>query len=416
MRIVLSTMGSLGDVQPLLALAQGLRKGGHHVVAALSPNYEEKTRDLEIEFAPIGPPITFEQAKQAMSAQMKNPLPADQVRQYLGVVLPDIREIVDDLRSVCAGADAVIGAPFHFACRMVSESLSIPYISLHLSQFGDLGGKEIARVSASLINPLRREYGLNPVDDPLGVDGNSDLLALYAVSRHLLRPPSRWPEHYKVVGFFFLDEKLWEPPDDLQDFCAKDGSLIGITFGSIVHEDPEAVTDLVVDAVQQSGCRAVLQHGWSGLGKRALPDCIYPTGYVPHSWLFPKVSAVVHHGSAGSASSAFRAGVPSVVVPHTLDQPIWAQLAKSVGCAKRIIPFGEMSSTRLAEAINETVASADVREAAKGFAEKINQEDGVTAARCHIEESLSFLTKRGDTFGSPTPQRNAPSLALPPTE
>ncbi|HEV2992728.1 MAG TPA: glycosyltransferase [Candidatus Angelobacter sp.] len=393
MRIVLSTLGSLGDVQPLLALGQELQKSGHEAVMALSPNFELKTRGLNLEFFPIGPAISFEQARLAMAAQMRNPLPAEQVRQYLEVVLPALPQIYSDLRKVCTNADALIGAPFHVACRMVEESLSIPYISLHLSQFGDLGGKEIAKVSAALINPCRMEQGLRPVVDPLGAGGTSDHLAIYAVSRHLLRAPSRWPSHYKVVGFFFLDEELWEPPPDLNEFCKEGEPPIAVTFGSIVHDDPASVTDMVVEAVQQAGCRAILQHGWSGLGRETLPQGIHAVGYVPHSWLFSKVSLVIHHGSAGTTSSAFQSGVPAIVVPHTLDQPIWAQFTKSMGCAKEIIPFSEMTSSRLAEAIKRTLGSAKTRVAAKMFAEKIRQENGPVTARKHIEEVLLHLQK-----------------------
>jgi len=274
---------------------------------------------------------------------------------------------------------------------MISEVFSIPYISLHLSQFGDLGGKDVAKVSAALINPHRIALGLHPVSDPLGVDGNSDHLALYAVSKHLLRAPSRWPNHYKIVGFFFLDEQLGEVPSDLIEFCKGAEPLIIITFGSIVHEDPDSVTGIVVDAVRQVGCRAVLQHGWSGLGKKPLPDGIYTIGYVPHGWLFSKASVIVHHGSAGTTSSALRVGVPSIVIPHTLDQPIWAQLARSIGCARKIIPFADMTASRLAIAISETLNSIETRAAARAFAAKLAEENGVAIARQHIEDLLSKL-------------------------
>src|SRR6202022_996160 len=145
---------------------------------------------------------------------------SEQVRIFLEAVLVALPEIYRTLLNVCHDADVLIASPYQLAGRMVHDTTSIPYVSLHLSQFGDLGGEEARNVSACLINPCRIREGLAALDDPLGGDARSSQLALYAVSPYFLQRPAEWPDHCKVVGFFFLDESSWTPDSTLAAFCA----------------------------------------------------------------------------------------------------------------------------------------------------------------------------------------------------
>src|SRR6266850_590138 len=219
MRAVLSSLGSNGDAQPMLALAAELRRSGHDAVVALSPNFERRVKDMGIDFVRTGPVLPEDAIRSVITAQMQNRRPAAQVRQFLEASLPSLPGMYRSLLQTCQNADILIGSPYQLACRMVHESTSIPYVSLHLSQFAELGGRECQVVSAGLINPYRKQEGLPPLDDPLGTDGRSTELALYAVSRHLLKVPPQWPTHCKVVGFFFLEEQAWQPTVALREFC-----------------------------------------------------------------------------------------------------------------------------------------------------------------------------------------------------
>src|SRR6185503_2604975 len=166
---------------------------------------------------------------------------------------------------------------------------------------------------------------------PLTHDANSPQLALYAMSRHVFPPPPDWPAHYQMTGYFFFDDSSYEPYPELLEFLAAGEPPVVITFGSMTHDDPEAITELLLEAVGKVGCRTIIQQGWSGLAKREMPPGVHAAGFVPHAWLFPHASCVVHHGGPGTAAAAFRAGIPSIFVPHTFDQPIWADLAHDLG-------------------------------------------------------------------------------------
>lgn len=387
MRAVLSSFGTMGDVQPLLALATELRRRGHESILALSPNFESRVRALKLDFVPLGARMPLDEIRGVINAQiqMKNGRPADQVRQFLEATLPALPEVYQSLLRACGNADVLIGPPYQLACRMVRESSSIPYVSLHLSHFGDVSAEEARKTSAEMINAARAREGFPPLHDPLGADGISEQLAIYAVSRHLVRRPSRWPDHYQVTGFFFLDEDDWSPERTLEEFCSLGELPVVISFGSVVHADPDVMTQLVVDAVRRANCRAVIQHGWSGLATGDLPDTIYATGFVPHSWLFPRAALIVHHGGAGTTAAAFRAGVPTLVVPHTLDQPIWAEYARAKGCARTIIPFTQLSATRLGASMRASLLAPEISRSARNFAEQIKAENGVATAATLIE-------------------------------
>jgi len=393
MRAVLSTFGSTGDVQPLVALAAELRRAGHHPVIALSPNFESRARGLGVEFVPVGPPLPSEVIRGVMSTLMQTASPIEQVRHFLESSLVALPQIYRDLLEACRGADVLIGSPFQFACRMVRDVTGIPYVSLHLSQFGDLGTQETRKVSAALVNPYRLREGLRPVDDPLGEDGTSDELALYAVSAHLLNRPANWPSYKQVTGFFFLDEEKWQPDPKLADFCSHEEKPVVVTFGSMTHSDPAALTALLFQAARQLGRRVLIQHGWSGLAAGEVPENVHAAGFAPHSWLFPRAALVVHHGGAGTTASAFRAGVPTVVVPHTLDQPIWAEFARAKGCTRNVIPLGLLTPARLTAAIAGTLRSPEIARAASSFAAQIREEHGITAA-CRLIEGLMADRRR----------------------
>src|SRR5262249_38784692 len=143
---------------------------------------------------------------------------------------------------------------------------------------------------------------------------------------------------------------------------------------------------LILTATQKAKCRTVIQHGWSGLAQMKLPESVLAIDYVPHSWLFPRARLVVHHGGSGTTAAVFRAGVPSVFVPHAWDQPVWADLARELGCAVEVIPFPELTADRLGDAIVRTLADSACTDAAARLGKNVRSEPGVRRARLLIEE------------------------------
>lgn len=212
--------------------------------------------------------------------------------------------------------------------------------------------------------------------------------ALTAISPHVMARPSDWAEHFQITGYLFDDDADWTPPNDLIDFLQAGEAPLYIGFGSMVDSKPQNTTRMMIDAVQKAGKRAIILTGWAGFGADDVPPNIHILKYAPHGWLFPKMSAIVHHGGAGTTASAFRAGVPMVIVPHLGDQDFWGRYSQQLGVGTAPIPRKKLTVDRLAKAIIQATSTASMRETAQTLAQKIATEDGVTTALATVQKLL----------------------------
>jgi UDP:flavonoid glycosyltransferase YjiC (YdhE family) len=138
----------------------------------------------------------------------------------------------------------------------------------------------------------------------------------------LLPKPKDWGSHISVSGFLFLPPgDCYTPPPDLVEFLEAGDPPVYIGFGSIVVDNPDAMTSMIFEAVRRAGVRAVVSKGWGGLGNTnlELPKNIFLLGNIPHTWLFERVSVVVHHGGAGTTAASLSSGKPTVIVPFFGD-------------------------------------------------------------------------------------------------
>jgi sterol 3beta-glucosyltransferase len=194
--------------------------------------------------------------------------------------------------------------------------------------------------------------------------------------------PEDWPTSVHNTGYWFLDEPGgWQPPKGLLDFLEGGPAPVYVGFGSV--GDPQqaaATTRLVAAALQQAGQRGVLATGWQGMAQMDdLPEGIYMLESAPHSWLFPRMAAVVHHGGAGTTAAGLRAGVPSVVVPFSNDQFAWGQRVFELGVGAPPIPRKKLTAEKLARAI-EFALGENLKNAAGELGVKIRSENGAQAA------------------------------------
>ena len=141
--------------------------------------------------------------------------------------------------------------------------------------------------------------------------------------------------------------------------------------------DPEKLANVVYEALALSGQRGLLLTGWGGLHTETVPDNVFVLDSAPHAWLFPRMSAVVHHGGAGTTAEGLRAGVPMVIVPFAFDQPFWGARVKASGLGPDPIPLKKLATARLARAIQIAVSDLSMRQRARSCGEAIRAEDGI---------------------------------------
>lgn len=168
-----------------------------------------------------------------------------------------------------------------------------------------------------------------------------------------------------------------------------------IGFGSIVVDNPRALTKTVIQAVQAAGVRAVISKGWSGIGPDGyeIPDHVFIVGDTPHDWLFDRVSAVVHHGGAGTTAAGIAAGKPTVIVPFFGDQPFWGSMVAQAGAGPEPIPFKMLTSNNLAETIKFALHPATLTKAQE-LGAPIKEEQGCEVGAQRFHDQLDIQRMR----------------------
>ena len=208
----------------------------------------------------------------------------------------------------------------------------------------------------------------------------------------LIPKPKDWAHHISIAGFFFLNLATnYTPAPDLAEFLAAGEPPVYIGFGSIVVDDPNAMTTLIFEAVRATGRRALVSKGWGGLGGDDLnvPEGVFMLGNVPHDWLFKHVAAVVHHGGAGTTAAGIAAGRPTVVVPFFGDQPFWGAMVAKAGAGPDPIPYKELTAEKLANAIREALKPKSLEKAAE-LSAKISKEQGAQVGAQSFHQMLKY--------------------------
>jgi UDP:flavonoid glycosyltransferase YjiC (YdhE family) len=244
-----------------------------------------------------------------------------------------------------------------------------------------------------VINRFReRALGLDPIS-LIWAPGMLSRLRVpytYCWSPALIPKPKDWGQHISISGFYFLSlASSFTPAPELADFLAAGPPPVYIGFGSIVVDDPDAMTKMIFEAVKKAGVRALVSKGWGGLGADALgiPDGVFMLGNVPHDWLFQHVSCVVHHGGAGTTAAGIATGKPTVIVPFFGDQPFWGAMVARAGAGPLPIPYKQLTADNLAAAITEAI-KPETLEKAKELGLKIKEEKGTEQGGKHFHDLL----------------------------
>ena len=412
-KIVIATIGSLGDLHPCLALALELKRRGHRAVLATSPFYAERIRALGLEFAPLRPdwdPTDSEMVRRCENIQRG---PEVLVREF---VLPHLRDTYDDLLKAAAGADYMIAGEIVYAAPLVSEKLKLPWASAILSpcsffsshdpsvlvnapwltQIRKLGWRtyrfvlDLCRLATrhwwAPVRRLRREEGLREQCDPVFRDKFAPGLVLALFSRTLAEPQPDWPQQTCQPGFAFFDGQqsdLSEWPE-LEAFLAEGSPPIVFTLGSTVVNLPGNFYEASLQAARILGRRAVLL----GVGPEWGADNVMAVKYAPYSLVFAHAAVIVHQGGSGTTGQALRAGKPALIVPFGWDQPDNAARIERQGTGLTI-ERKRYSSQIAAAALKRLLEEPSFAERAAEVKEALTREDAVKEACDAIERLLS---------------------------
>jgi UDP:flavonoid glycosyltransferase YjiC (YdhE family) len=182
----------------------------------------------------------------------------------------------------------------------------------------------------------------------------------------------------------------FSPDRDLSAFLENGPTPFYAGFGSMITRDPEALADVVVEAARMAGQRLILSPGWGRvLPRTALPADVFLLEECPHSWLFPRVQAAIHHGGAGTTAATLRYGIPSTVVAFFADQPAWGRTLEQLGVSPATHRLSSLSAEALATSMRALAGDSRFRQRAQELQQALSREDGVACTVKAIEAELS---------------------------
>ncbi len=410
------TAGSRGDIQPCVQLGQGLRAAGVAVRLAVPRDFAAFGQAHGLEVSPLRGDVQQIMASPTGRALMERGgrHPLRTIAAMRELLAPVAQQMAADALAACADADLLISlAVFAPLAETLATLRQIPLILVEPTPLLPTGafvapgwplqrslGAVANRLTGVLmlqmlwqwyrpfINRFRQQHGLPPSNGAAFYRTLNSHPLLGGYSPSVIPRPADWPAGVHITGAWLPTPPAdWQPPAALAAFLANGPPPVYIGFGSMSGQQPEALAALALEALARSGQRGVMLTGWGGLRPTTAPATVCVVHDVPHSWLFPRMAAVVHHGGAGTTAEGVRAGVPSVIVPFHFDQPFWGERIRALGVGPAPIPQARLNVANLAAALTQAVGDQGLRERAAALGATVRAEDGVGQAVARILRS-----------------------------
>ena len=413
MRIVFSTFGTFGDVNPLIALALELKRRGHTPVLAIPAMFRSKVEPLGIEFAAVRPD---QDPSDKRMVEMIWDIKKGTERGLREFLFPAIRDSYQDLLgavSAKGGADLLVTGELAYAGPIVAEKTGIPWASYVLAPLSFFSGYDppvlppyptlskvpsivprvgrlvprfarvVTRNWSEPLYALRRELGLEEGPNPIFDAKHSPRLVLALFSRVLGDPQPDWPPNTLITGFAFYDGDAGksELSPELQKFLADGAPPLVFTLGSAAVMAAGDFYERSAEAVELLDQRAVLLIGNDPQNqpRRTLSKKICVAHYAPFSKIFPRAAAIIHQGGVGTTAQALKAGRPMLVMPYSHDQPDNARRVRHLGVAK-VIQRKAYNAEAAAAKIRRLLERKSYARRAAEIAHTVASEDGVKTA------------------------------------
>ena len=431
-RIIIAVIGTHGDVQPFVALAQTLQRRGYDPVICTTDDFEEFVRGHGIDFHSVG---------SDMQAMLKQSQFDDGLKKkfllYAPSLLRDGQKMLKEAgkRVWAAAQDAslLVFTSTTTFCIDMAEALGIPAVMTALQPLNPTDEFPYFQYEFDPVRPWmfrfnREPFAKVPSIDPMlnrlsyfvqrahqtfydlprdrlrrtlfglrakkrgGFYTNSrgePVTVLHAYSSAISPAPGDWPANNVITGFWRLeDQSSWQPSPAFQEFLAAGDAPIYLGFGSMPF-GAQRNSEIIAKAIKAWGGRAVIGKGWGGIREDLLPDTVFVVDRAPHALLFNHVKAVVHHGGAGTTHTGLIAGKPTFIVPQFFDQPYWGKLVYELGCGPAPVRIKKLTPQILAAALEDLATTPSYQRSAEAVRDKLQLEDGTNRAVDVIEETLN---------------------------
>ncbi|ASV98780.1 glycosyltransferase [Paraburkholderia aromaticivorans] len=426
-RVIITAIGSAGDVHPLLGIGAELASRGHEIVFCTHAPFAQAATHRGFTFVPIGTAAQYAQA-------MENPAlwhPRTSFRTLWAVIAPTLRAHFDTLASLTTQDTVLVGTLWAFSARLMQELYHVPFVSVQVSPSTLLSAHAppthprltiprrlplavkvalmraieryaLDKVCGPALNALREELGLAPATRIVGKWLHSTDGVLCLFPDWFARPQPDWPAPYRMSGFPLFNDTLERAPDpQLDAFLAAGERPVVFTAGSTLI-DQARYGRAVRDTLRESGLRGILLRPDATIEHRAAEDeaislpMLIERRYVPLQTLLPRCRALVHHGGIGTAALAYAAGIPQVVTPFAHDQFDNARRVVASGCGVRL--DGPVEARTLTRALRQVLGNPSIATQCGRIYDRLaTSPNGCEAAARVIEGFMqSHLRQQGD--------------------
>ena len=404
MKIILTAIGTQGDIEPFLATGKILEGNGHHVICAFSEQFRELTECNELEFASLGRKYfdLFEsgEGKIAMGGgkgfkktlayiklalKQKQPNKEKEIKLYelINRERPDrvvynsktIYPIIWEHENI---GKTTFLSPFPYLHYVKGHSLlvfrknygdCINKLTFKLYDFG------VAATAKTTIKWIKIKDKIKQKELKRIVRSRK---FIYTISPNLFPRPDYWKSNIKVLGHHAVQKKtVWKPEKELSEFIDKNKKILFITFGSMINPEPEQKTKIILEILERNKIPAIINTASGGLVKpdNFKSDFVYFVSQIPYDWVFPKMYAVMHHGGSGTTHLSIKYGCATLIIPHFIDQFIWDEIISELGLGPKGIKISRLTDKKLERKVLELLNNRSFKEKSEEIGNIMSKED-----------------------------------------
>jgi UDP:flavonoid glycosyltransferase YjiC (YdhE family) len=403
MKIILTSIGTRGDIEPFLAIGKILKEKGHQVICAFSEQFRELTESCNLEFASLGKKYDdlFESdaGRTAMGGRsrikkffayiklarnqkapnkekefklyelIKQERP-DRIVYHSKNVYPLIWEYKNRGKTIFVSPfpylHYVKGHPFLVFSKNYGEYFN--KLTFKLYDFGVVTTTMIVKKWLQINDKITRKQLKNIIHSRKFI---------YTISPSLFPRPSYWESNVKILGHQELKRKTdWKPEKKLTEFIEKYEKILFITFGSVINPEPKLKTKIILEILERNKIPAIINTAYGGLIKpdKFNSELICFVSQIPYDWIFPKMYAVIHHGGAGTTHLAIKYGCATMIIPHMIDQFVWDKIIFDMGVGPKGVKISRITNKNLEPKVLELLNNRSFKEKSAKIGNQMKKE------------------------------------------
>lgn len=401
------SIGTRGDVEPFLSIAEMLKDRGHEFVGVFPEQFRQLTEAAGIRFQSLGPEfldlLDTKAGRLAMGgdgarwrkfgslltlARKSIPIQRDMAARQHQIALEEQPDLIlhngkatfPNLWSLSNPGKAIHISAIPYLVHKVKEHPHIGMGNRNLGAF--VNGLTYKLANFGLIQTIKTTaIWLNLPDKATAANIKHALHAetmVYCVSPSLFTRPDYWPNHVHVLGYQERNKVLdWRPDEELVAFLAKHERVMFVTFGSMTNQHPVEKTSMLLEIMAEQNIPVVMNTSSGGLIEPELYDreMVHFVNQIPYDWMFDRVHAVIHHGGSGTTHMALRKGCASMIIPHIIDQFLWNDVVAKLGAGPLGQSIGKLSRGPLAKDIQDLWTNPTYKQRSETIAQQMDRED-----------------------------------------